>query len=109
MLRAIIRGVIQFECPHCVTIQKIRTNNLRGQTMECPHCRHQFAYGLVLAKVPVGGRRLGREPMDTIIIEDGLWRHGAPINKKLCTRCSHELFDEPLERERQRQEDRVRV
>ena len=108
MLRARIRGVIVFECPNCFGYQKIRSQPLRGHVLECPECHHVFAYGLVLAKMPPCPRR-GREPMDTILIEDGLWRSGARINQQLCTRCSHELFDEPLERERQRQEDRVRV
>ena len=70
---------------------------MQGSVIKCGECGLQWVYGLVLAKLPTWTPRFRRDPIDTVLIEDGLWRGSARINRILCSSCATEVFMEAYE------------
>src|SRR5215471_2832778 len=98
MLRSRVHGTVIFECPNCLSYQRHKTKPLKGSVVYCTICQAQYVYGLVMYRIGQGFREgWHRHPVDSVLIEDGLWRSGARANKLLCSSCGDRLFYEAYE------------
>src|SRR3990167_2911291 len=92
MLLARIFGGLQWTCPHCRNIQKTRLTPVNWWKIRCKykHCQHRYAFGIVLCEMKEGFKV---PPSDTIMVVEGVWRTGSPINKMICASCTQVIVE----------------